>query len=66
MRRPPRPPARPPTRVLLVSAHAPARHTVRRLLELEAGLAVVGEAASGAAALALVPQVRPDVVLTDL
>jgi CheY-like chemotaxis protein len=66
MRRPPRPPASTPTRVLLVSAHAPARDTLRRLLELEDDLAVVGAVSTGAAALQLVPRVRPDVVLTDV
>src|SRR5919199_1752250 len=66
MRSRPRPPARPPTRVLLVSAHAPYRETVRQLLELEDDLTVVGEAATVAAALALAPEVRAEVVLTEL
>ena len=63
---PPHPPASPPTRVLLVSAHAPYRETMRQLLELEGDLTVVGEAATVAEALALAPQVRADVVLTEL
>jgi CheY-like chemotaxis protein len=52
--------------VLLVSAHAPYRETVRQLLELEGDLTVVGEAATVAAALALAPEVRAEVVLTEL
>ena len=63
---PPRTPASPPTRVLLVSAHTPYRETMRQLLELEGDLTVVGEAATVVAALALAPQVRADVVLTEL
>src|SRR5919202_2257843 len=66
MRSRPRPPARPPTRVPLVSAHAPYRETMHQLLELEDDLTVVGEAATVAAALALAPEVRAEVVLTEL
>jgi DNA-binding NarL/FixJ family response regulator len=51
--------------VLIVDDHAGFRATARRLLESE-GYAVVGEAEDGAAALAAVAELRPDVVLLDV
>ena len=54
-----------PSSVLIVDDHAGFRATARRLLESE-GYAVVGEAEDGAAALAAVAELRPDVVLLDV
>jgi DNA-binding NarL/FixJ family response regulator len=51
--------------VLIVDDHAGFRATARRLLESE-GYVVVGEAEDGAAALAAVAELRPDVVLLDV
>ncbi len=51
--------------VLIVDDHPGFRATARRLLESE-GYAVVGEAADGAAALAAVAELSPDVVLLDV
>ncbi len=53
-------------RVLVVDDHPIVRAGIIGLLDTEADLAVVGEAADGEAALALVPEVAPDVVLMDL
>jgi signal transduction histidine kinase/DNA-binding NarL/FixJ family response regulator len=52
-------------RVLLVDDHAAFRAQARALLEAE-GLHVVGEAADGAAALALLAHIEADVVLLDV
>lgn len=52
--------------VLLVDDRAAVRRGLRMRLALEPDLAVVGEASDGAAALALVPMVRPDVVVMDV
>ncbi|MBI2323175.1 MAG: response regulator transcription factor, partial [Chloroflexi bacterium] len=52
--------------VLLVDDRAAVRRGLRMRLALEPDLAIVGEACDGAAALALVPMVRPDVVLVDV
>lgn len=51
--------------VLIVDDHAGFRATARRLLEAE-GYTVVGEAADGAAAVAAVAALAPDVVLLDV
>jgi two-component system, NarL family, response regulator LiaR len=54
------------TRVLLVDDHDVVREGIRRLLGRDSGLQVVGEADSGEAALALVAELHPDVILMDL
>ena len=53
-------------RVLLVDDHPVVRSGLQALLDGEPTLAVVGAAASGEEALALVVDLRPDVVLCDL
>ena len=55
-----------PITVLLVDDHELVRAGLRTFLELQPDMTVVGEAASGEQALALVAGVRPDVVLLDL
>jgi DNA-binding NarL/FixJ family response regulator len=49
-----------------VDDHELVRAGLRTFLGLQADMAVVGEAASAEQALALVPRLRPDVVLLDL
>lgn len=53
-------------RVLLVDDHPLFRTGLRRVLEGEPGLTVVGEAASADQARALAARLRPDVVLVDV
>jgi DNA-binding NarL/FixJ family response regulator len=53
-------------RVLVVDDHAVVRHGLRSFLDLQDGIAVVGEAADGAEALTVAGEARPDVVLMDL
>lgn len=52
-------------RVLLVDDQALMRQGLRKLLEVEDSIDVVGEAANGIAALEAVPHARPDVALVD-
>lgn len=52
-------------RVAVVDDHAGFRATLRRLLEAD-GWDVVGEAADGATAIAIVPAMEPDLVLVDV
>ena len=51
--------------VLIVDDHPSFRASARRLLEAD-GYEVLGEAEDGAAALAAVEQLRPDLVLLDI
>jgi DNA-binding NarL/FixJ family response regulator len=53
-------------RIVLVDDHTVVRQGLRAVLDREPGLLVVGEAGSAAAALQVIAQVRPDVVLLDL
>jgi DNA-binding NarL/FixJ family response regulator len=53
-------------RVFLADDERLIRQGFRKLLELDGAIAVVGEAADGAEALALVPAASPDVVLLDV
>ena len=55
-----------PIRVLVVDDQALVRAGFRMILEIEADLEVVGEAADGEAALAMAAEVLPDVVLMDV
>jgi DNA-binding NarL/FixJ family response regulator len=52
--------------VLIVDDHAVVREGLRSFLELQEGIAVVGEAEDGVVAVAAAEQLRPDVVLMDL
>jgi len=53
-------------RVVLVDDHRMLREGLRRILEDSDGIQVVGEAGDGAAALAAVATLRPDVVVMDV
>jgi DNA-binding NarL/FixJ family response regulator len=55
----------PSERVLLVDDHAGFRASAAALLEAE-GLSIVGSAASGEEALAVVDDLDPDIILLDL
>jgi DNA-binding NarL/FixJ family response regulator len=55
-----------PIRIMLVDDQALFRESLAVLLSAQPDLHVVGEAANGAAALELIAQVRPQVVLMDL
>ena len=52
--------------VLIADDHAVVREGLRTFLELQDGIAVLGEAADGAAAVAAAERLRPDVILMDL
>jgi DNA-binding NarL/FixJ family response regulator len=54
-----------PIRVLLVDDQVLMRRGLRKLLEVEDGIEVVGEAADGVEALRLIPDAKPDVALVD-
>jgi len=56
----------PAIRVLIADDHAVVREGLRSVLETDAGFVVLGEAADGAAAVAMAQQHRPDVVVLDL
>lgn len=53
-------------RILLADDHGIVRESLREVLEREIDIVVVGEAATGDAALTLVHQLAPDLVLTDI
>lgn len=55
-----------PARLLLVDDHPVVREGIAALLAGEPDLTIVGQAASGEAAIALSRQLRPDLVLMDL
>ncbi len=59
-------PPHPPIRVALVDDHELVRDGLRALLAAMPQLQVVGEAGSGAEALSLVAQVRPELLLVDV
>jgi DNA-binding NarL/FixJ family response regulator len=54
------------TRLVLVDDHAVVREALRQILDAEPDLEVVGTADCGQTGLALVQQVRPDLVLLDI
>jgi two-component system, NarL family, response regulator LiaR len=53
-------------RVMVVDDHAVVREGLRNFLGVLPGIDLVGEAASGAEAIALAPKAKPQVVLMDL
>lgn len=55
-----------PLRIAIADDHPIFRHGLRKLLEVEPGFVVVGEARSGDEAVALVRSSTPDVLLLDL
>jgi len=55
-----------PIQVLIVDDVAETRNNIRKLLEFEADMCVVGEAASGEEALAMARELQPDCVLMDI
>ncbi|GAA3454465.1 response regulator [Dactylosporangium matsuzakiense] len=55
-----------PVRVIVVDDHAVMRAGVVALLAADPGIAIVGEAEHGRAALALIERLDPDVALVDL
>ncbi|MFT2752146.1 response regulator [Clavibacter sp. Sh2088] len=58
------PPA--PVRVVIADDQEPLRTSFRILIDAEQDMAVVGEAADGAAVIRVVAETRPDVVLMDV
>jgi CheY-like chemotaxis protein len=55
-----------PISVLCADDHAGFRDVLRELIALTPGFVLIGEASSGADAIALVSKLRPDVVLLDV
>lgn len=55
-----------PIRILLVDDHKIVRQGVRAFFDAQEGIEVIGEAGSGAAAVKMVEELVPDVVLMDL
>ncbi len=53
-------------RVLLAEDHVITRQGIRRLLEDESNLTVIGEASDGEEAVQMVTEMKPDVVLMDI
>ncbi len=56
----------PPFRVVVVDDHSLPRVAARAMLASSSDLVLVGEAGSGEEALAIVPDLKPDVVLMDV
>ena len=54
------------TGILVVDDHPLVRAGIRRVLEAEPGLAILGEAENGLAALQAVERLHPDIVIVDL
>lgn len=54
------------TTILIADDHALMRVGLRSILELEPGIAVVGEVGDGCAAVSLAQRLKPDVIIMDL
>jgi two-component system response regulator NreC len=54
------------TRILLADDHAILRHGLRRIIEAEPDMTVIGEAATGADAVDRIRELQPDVVILDV
>lgn len=57
---------REPIRLMIIDDHSIVRHGLRSILELEHGIEVVGEADDPSAALHVLEEISPDIVLLDL
>jgi two-component system response regulator DegU len=55
-----------PIKVLLVDDHSLVREGLRRMLEMESDINVIGEADSGESALLKAEQLSPDIILMDV
>jgi len=53
-------------KLLIADDHSILRHGVRRILEAEPDMTVVGEAATGAEAVKRAKQLKPDIVILDI
>ena len=53
-------------RILIVDDEEPARLNLRRVLETDPGVEIVGEAVNGIEALEMIPELRPDVAFLDI
>lgn len=53
-------------RVILADDHALVRRSIRRILEKKSDILVIGEASTGAGAIDLVGELKPDVLLLDM
>src|SRR5476649_1822546 len=53
-------------KLLVADDHAILRHGLRRILEAESDMVVVGEAANGTDAVRKAKQLKPDVVIMDI
>src|SRR6187431_469780 len=52
--------------VVIVDDEPPARRKLARLLEPHPGFRIVGEAGAGAAAVAVIEELRPDLIFLDV
>ena len=55
-----------PITILIVDDHALLRQGIKKVLDLESDLSVIGEAADGEEAICLAQQLKPDIVLLDI
>ena len=58
-------PMPPKCRILLVDDHAPIREALRSLLSFHDDLQIIGEAVDGKAAIEIIEECQPDVILCD-